>query len=274
MRKEIFSRSIYLQSSNCKKTVPQSQRFIFRRVIDCCTTSFGRQQRQNLVTYLRSLFSIMLLYKAVRDVSYLIIPTVLMNQSTWMRKNSCCWPSLLSSAPSTPPKSSRENPPPSSVSRYMYYVVRSFFEVSNKKRFSVDCPVSTGSKIKNAFKGLVGRKDQPDLCFEVVLKELVVQIGVPGTDDDVFARVCSDVDGSQCCKTPALKSKLFDDWSKNDKETWGESYFGSKKGECKDFSFKVIGNLTEVQSEFPIHKRKGIKIKLLSRVSAKFKTKT
>jgi len=107
-----------------------------------------------------------------------------------------------------------------------------------------NCPQSVGSKTKNFFKGLVGRTEQPDLCFEMVLKELSVQIGTPGTDDDVFARVCSDVDAKQCCKTPALKSLAFDDWSKNDKEVWGESYFGSKKGECKNFAFKVRRGLS------------------------------
>jgi len=82
------------------------------------------------------------------------------------------------------------------------------------------------------------------LCFEVVLKELRVQVGTPGTDDDVFVQVCSDVDAKQCCKTPALKSIISDDWSRNDIEVWGESYFGTKKGECKGFSFKVKRGLS------------------------------
>jgi len=101
-----------------------------------------------------------------------------------------------------------------------------------------------GSKTSNFFKGLVGAGQQPDLCYEVVLKEVSVQVGTPGTDDDVFMQVCSDVDAKQCCKTPALKSTLFDDWSRNDLEVWGESYFGSKKGECKNFAFKVRRGLS------------------------------
>lgn len=68
------------------------------------------------------------------------------------------------------------------------------------------------------------------------MKEFVAQMGKEGTNDDVFLKVCSDYSPSQCCSTPALKGTLSDDWSSNDKETWGESYFGP----CKDFTFKVI----------------------------------
>jgi len=110
-----------------------------------------------------------------------------------------------------------------------------------------NCPRSLGSKTSNFLKGLVGRNTQPDLCFDVVLKELVVSVGSPGTNDDVFMQVCSDVDAKQCCKTPALSSStsLGFDWSANDdREVWGESYFGSKKGECKNFSFKVKRGLS------------------------------
>merc|ERR1711973_1034858 len=99
-------------------------------------------------------------------------------------------------------------------------------------------------KTAGFLKGLVSRQQQPDLCFEVVLKELVVQIGTPGTDDDVLMQGCSDVDAKQCCKTPPLNSALSDDWSAKDREVWGESYFGTKKGECKNFSFKVKRGLS------------------------------
>jgi len=112
-----------------------------------------------------------------------------------------------------------------------------------------NCPQSVGSKVSNVFKTLVGRNTQPDLCFDVVLKELSVKVGTPGTDDDVIAQVCSDVDAKQCCKTPVLKSALFDDWSKGDTEVWGESYFGTKKGECKNFSFKVKRGLSVTLSK-------------------------
>jgi len=107
-----------------------------------------------------------------------------------------------------------------------------------------NCPQTVGNKVSNVFKAIVGRSTQPDLCFDVVLKELSVQMGRPGTDDDVFVQVCSDVDAKQCCKTPALKSLIADDWSRDDLEVWGESYFGSKKGECKGFSFKVKRGLS------------------------------
>ena len=99
-----------------------------------------------------------------------------------------------------------------------------------------NCPTSVGSKVGNIFKGLVGRSTQPDLCFDVVLKEIHVKIGTPGTNDDVFIQVCSDFDAGKCCKTPAMKASFSDDWSRNDDEYWSESYFGK----CKNFPLKVI----------------------------------
>jgi len=108
-----------------------------------------------------------------------------------------------------------------------------------------NCPRGIGSKTSNFLKGLIGRNVQPDLCFDAVLKDIVVQIGTPGTDDDVIMQVCSDVDAKQCCKTPALKSLLSDDWSTGDRESWGESYFGdAKKGGCKNFKFQVKRGLS------------------------------
>merc|ERR1712088_924916 len=66
------------------------------------------------------------------------------------------------------------------------------------------------------------------------VKEVKVAIGPDGTNDDVRAEFCSDVD-SVCCRTKPLKTLLRDDWSKNDDEEWGESDLGS----CKTTLYKV-----------------------------------
>jgi len=65
------------------------------------------------------------------------------------------------------------------------------------------------------------------------VKEVKVAIGPDGTNDDVRAEFCSDVD-SVCCRTK-LSKLLRDDWSKNDDETWGESDLGP----CKTTLYKV-----------------------------------
>jgi len=65
------------------------------------------------------------------------------------------------------------------------------------------------------------------------VKEIKVAIGPDGTNDDVRAEFCSDVD-SVCCRTK-LSTLLRDDWSKNDDEQWGESDLGS----CKTTLYKV-----------------------------------
>merc|ERR1712241_719410 len=88
------------------------------------------------------------------------------------------------------------------------------------------------------------KKCGSDLCFEAKVKEIVVQIGknkTDGTDDDVTVEFCGDVDASQCCTTPVLKSRnpLVDDWSKGDTET----YKASKYGKCKDQVYKIRQNL-------------------------------
>merc|ERR1712228_281403 len=66
------------------------------------------------------------------------------------------------------------------------------------------------------------------------VKEVKVAIGPDGTNDDVRAEFCSDVD-SVCCRTKPLKTLLRDDWSKNDDEEWGESDLGP----CKTTLYKV-----------------------------------
>merc|ERR1711970_660855 len=65
------------------------------------------------------------------------------------------------------------------------------------------------------------------------VKEVKVAIGPDGTNDDVRAEFCSDVD-SVCCRTK-LKTLLHDDWSRNDDEQWGESDLGP----CKTTLYKV-----------------------------------
>merc|ERR1712192_187443 len=65
------------------------------------------------------------------------------------------------------------------------------------------------------------------------VKEIKVAIGPDGTNDDVRAEFCSDVD-SVCCRTK-LSTLIRDDWSKNDDEQWGESDLGS----CKTTLYKV-----------------------------------
>ena len=62
-----------------------------------------------------------------------------------------------------------------------------------------------------------------------------MEIGDEGTDDDVTLEICSDFKKTDCCKTPALKSIISDDWSTGDTEKWGKRYFGS----CKDKVYKV-----------------------------------
>ena len=73
------------------------------------------------------------------------------------------------------------------------------------------------------------------MCFDIVLEEIVVQVGKQGTDDDVVLNVCSDIKATECCTAPALKSRLSDDWSSNDKEKWGEKYFG----QCRNKTITV-----------------------------------
>jgi len=65
------------------------------------------------------------------------------------------------------------------------------------------------------------------------IKEIKVTIGPDGTNDDVFAEFCSDVN-TVCCRT-RLNHRLSDDWSKNDDEVWKESDFGK----CKTMLYKV-----------------------------------
>lgn len=73
-----------------------------------------------------------------------------------------------------------------------------------------------------------------DICYEVTVSKLVVQVGPDGTNEDVTAKLCSD-DKTSCCETDVLKSLLSDDWSPNDLENWGPRFFGA----CKDKRFKI-----------------------------------
>eukprot|EP00096_Caligus_rogercresseyi_P000309 TRINITY_DN10723_c0_g1_i1.p1 TRINITY_DN10723_c0_g1~~TRINITY_DN10723_c0_g1_i1.p1 ORF type:complete len:398 (+),score=51.84 TRINITY_DN10723_c0_g1_i1:45-1196(+) len=72
-------------------------------------------------------------------------------------------------------------------------------------------------------------------CFYTKMESATVKVGNQGTNDDVIMEVCSDFKKTDCCKTPALKGSFSDDWSKDDTETWGKSYFGK----CKDKLFLV-----------------------------------
>lgn len=65
------------------------------------------------------------------------------------------------------------------------------------------------------------------------IKEIKVKMGPDGTNDDVSAEFCSDVN-AVCCRTK-LSSLLGDDWSKNDDEEWEESDLGK----CKTMQYKV-----------------------------------
>jgi len=73
-----------------------------------------------------------------------------------------------------------------------------------------------------------------DICYEVTISKLVVQVGPDGTNEDVTAKLCSD-DKTNCCETDVMKSLLSDDWSPNDLESWGPKFFGA----CKDKRFKI-----------------------------------
>eukprot|EP00092_Neocalanus_flemingeri_P016023 GFUD01017342.1.p1 GENE.GFUD01017342.1~~GFUD01017342.1.p1 ORF type:complete len:379 (+),score=131.39 GFUD01017342.1:95-1231(+) len=71
-------------------------------------------------------------------------------------------------------------------------------------------------------------------CLEVVVTKLTVQIGEDGTNDDVQVKICSDTD-NVCCTSPPLKKTFSDDWSRNDREEWGQRYLG----ECGEKRFVV-----------------------------------
>jgi len=106
--------------------------------------------------------------------------------------------------------------------------------------------VTTNPKVKSPERFECGRfsvakntaKSKTNFCgtgpysYERV-KEIKVAIGPDGTNDDVRAEFCSDVD-SVCCRTK-LSTLLRDDWSKNDDEQWGESDLGP----CKTTLYKV-----------------------------------
>ena len=79
-------------------------------------------------------------------------------------------------------------------------------------------------------------KSSGELCIETIFNGFTAVIGPDGTNDDVFLEVCSDIDPSKCCKTPALKATFSDDWSTNDTEVWSDKYLGSA---CKNQKFQV-----------------------------------
>jgi len=105
------------------------------------------------------------------------------------------------------------------------------------------CPTvgksAAGSFLSGLASKITGAKDLPDLCYNVVVKEFTARMGPQGTNDDVRVRLCSDVD-AKCCETPVLSSLAFDDWSKNDNETWKEKHIG----ECKNYKIKVKRGLS------------------------------
>ncbi|XP_023334575.1 uncharacterized protein LOC111706054 [Eurytemora carolleeae] len=93
-----------------------------------------------------------------------------------------------------------------------------------------------GGAVFSSCGGIFSSSD--DLCYEVVVSKLTVQMGPDGTNEDVMAKICAD-DKKTCCETPVLSSALSDDWSSNDLETWTKKYFGN----CIDKKFKIKNGL-------------------------------
>lgn len=58
------------------------------------------------------------------------------------------------------------------------------------------------------------------------LSNIIVQMGKDGTNDDVSMKICHAED-NKCCETGNLDGGILsDDWSRNDKETWGNKNLG------------------------------------------------
>jgi hypothetical protein len=93
-----------------------------------------------------------------------------------------------------------------------------------------------GGAVFSSCGGLLSRNT--DLCYEVVITKLTVQMGPDGTNEDVIAKICGD-DKKTCCETPVLSSAFSDDWSSGDLETWTKKYFGN----CIDKKFKIKNGL-------------------------------
>eukprot|EP00095_Tigriopus_kingsejongensis_P004527 maker-scaffold532_size145644-snap-gene-0.41 protein:Tk04527 transcript:maker-scaffold532_size145644-snap-gene-0.41-mRNA-1 annotation:"---NA---" len=98
------------------------------------------------------------------------------------------------------------------------------------------CAIGTGVWAKSNFKSCsTFGANSNELCQELIFEEIIVKIGVDGTNEDCTIDICSDLDKTDCCTTDKLKSLLSDDWSSKDTETWSTSYFGK----CKNKKFTI-----------------------------------
>jgi len=101
---------------------------------------------------------------------------------------------------------------------------------SKKSNFCLNSAAVTTRKPPTTRRPTTGPKVAPKSTgssSNLQIRNIVVQVGPDGTDDDVSMKIC---DAQKCCTTSKLSHRLGSEWVKGKTETWS----GGKLGNCTE----------------------------------------